>query len=227
MTWKFKESFLILVLVVVMLAAGGCGGGGGGSDSGGPVKPENIEGDAILDIRIVDGGSNKTPPAPPAGYALLDIDLNGGNTGGNYIWLYYKVGKADGSEGDPISKIYTVDEFDGEKDTQGGTQLPVNLNNGDIVKSHEPLWLYYIKSDWPVVRCIAVYQRNGTSKVVKYGPPEAAGQYDIVWVEELLPDDLKSPYDDIPPDAQDLNEGQSNPFILLMSDYIYIGYGID
>ncbi len=227
MSHKYNMFFLIPVLLVVMLAAGGCGGGGGGSDSGGPVKPENIEGDAILDIQLVDSGHNSTAPAPPEGYTLLDIDLNGRNTGGNYIWLYYKVGKADGSEGDPISRIYTVDEYDGETDTLGGTKLPVNLNEDNLKdEGNKPLWLYYIKSDWPVVRSIVVYQRQGDWNVVKYGPPEAEGQYDIVWVQELVPDNFKSPYDDIHPDAQDLNEGQSN-FIFLMSDYLYIGYGVD
>ncbi len=221
MSHKNTVFFLIPVLVVVMLAAGGCGGGGG-SDSGVPVKPVNIEGDAILDIQLVDSGHNSTAPAAPEGYTLLDIDLNGRNTGGNYIWLYYKVGKADGSEGDPISRIYTVDEYDGETDTLGGTKLPVNLNEDDFTdEGNKPLWLYYLKSDWPVVRSIVAYQRQGDWNAVEYGPPEAEGLYDIVWVQELVPDDLKSPYDDIHPDAQDLNEGQ------FMSDYLYIGYGVD
>ena len=161
-----------------------------------------------------------TPPDPPAGYTLLDIDLNEG-TGGNYIWLYYKVGKADGSEEEPISKIYTVDEYDGET-PHGGTKLPVNLNeNAYGGSTHEPLWLYYLKSNWPVAPCVVV--DNKTKGVRKYGPSEAEGKYQIIWVEELLPDNWKTPYPDLPSNAQDLNEGESLP-PLFISDYIYIGY---
>jgi len=208
-----KQLFLALVIGLLQI---GCGGA---NDDGSTPRPDVITGNAILDLQVVDGGYNGTAPAPPpgSGLTLLDIDLNGGS-GGHYIWLYYKVGKADGSEGEPISKIYTVDEYDGET-PQGGTKLPVNLNEGGP-SSHEPLWLYYVKSSWPVARCVVV--DNRTKGIRVYAPPEAEGKYQVVWVEELLPDKYGSPYNDLPINAQDLNEGESSLFY--MSDYIYIGY---
>ncbi|MGC9324177.1 MAG: hypothetical protein ACP5G0_05430 [Desulfomonilia bacterium] len=210
---------MALSFCLLQISCGGDSGGGNEDES----PPPDITGDAILDLYLVDGGHTSTPPAPLAGYTLLDIDLNEG-TGGNYIWLYYKMGEADGSEGVPVSKIYTVDEYDGET-SQGGTKLPVNLNENEYTTGgHEPLWLYYTRSSWPVARCIVVY--NATNGVKKYGPPEAEGKYEIVWVEELSPDEWKTPYADIPPDAQDLNEGESIP-LYFISDYIYIGYGKD
>ena len=143
-------------LVILMLCVGCSGGGSDDGDVGAnEVAPDTIAGDAILDLYVVDGGHDGTPPDPSAGYTLLDIDLNEG-TGGNYIWLYYKMGKADGSEGEPVSRIYTVDEYDGET-PQGGTKLPVNLNHCDnVTGGHEPLWLYYMRSSWPVARCRAI-----------------------------------------------------------------------
>jgi hypothetical protein len=50
---------------------------------------------------------------------LLPIDLNDG-TGGHYIWLYYRMGRADGLEGTPIGEVYTVNEVDGETPLKGG-----------------------------------------------------------------------------------------------------------
>jgi hypothetical protein len=55
-----------------------------------------------------------------------------------------------------------------------------------------------------------------------YAPPEAEGKYQVVWVEELKPDNLKTPYSEFPPNVQDLNEGESSLFYV--SDYIYMGY---
>jgi len=40
---------------------------------------------------------------------------------------------------------------------------------------------------------------NRTKGKRAYGPPEAEGKYQVVWVEELLPDTLKAPYPDLPP----------------------------
>ena len=178
----------------------------------------------MLEIQLVDGGGNSTPPAPPAGFRLLDIDLNEGS-GGSYVWLYYRTGKADGSEGQPVSRIYTVDEHDGEA-PQGGVKLPVDLNAGSHIVGGVPLWLYVVQAERPVARCIVVDNRgigsNSTGKRV-YAPPEAAGKYQIEWVRELNPDNLSQPFADLPFDAQDLNEGESFlPFFV--SDYIYIGY---
>jgi hypothetical protein len=211
--------FLILFILTLFTCCGG-GGGGGGSDN---TAPEEITGDAILDIQLVDGGhpwlSDGTPPEPPAGYALLDYDLNEGS-GGNYIWLYYKVGKADGSEGDPLSSIYTVCERDNE-DAHGGTQLPVNLSNNSQSPNEPVLWLYCTRAKWPVVRCIVVY--NYQEDVIKYAPPEAEGKYKIVWVQDQTSDHMGFTNDTLglTADAQDLNEHE------LCEDYIFLGYGVD
>jgi len=224
--------FSLLACAFMLTTCGGDGDGGGTSPT---PPPDNITGNAILDIQVVDGGpvgGGGVPPPAPAGYTLLNVDLNNG-TGGNYIWLYYKVGKADGSEGQPISKIYTVDEDPtdglcggGVETPQEGTKLSVNLNQGSP-KGRAPLWLYYMKSDWPVARCIVVDAReaDGSNHVRMYAPPEAAGQYQVVWVEALKPGSCKSPYtsEGIPANAQDLNEGEA-PFPFVLSDYIYIGY---
>jgi hypothetical protein len=196
------------------LLQGGCGGGGGGD----VTPPAALTGDAVLEIQLVDGGRNSTAPAAPAGFRLMDIDLNEGS-GGNYIWLYYRTGKADGSDGQPVGRIYTVDEHDQET-PQGGEKLPVNLNEGSPFVGGVPLWLYVVKADRPVARCIVVDNRTKGKRV--YGPPEAAGKYQIEWVQELLPDSLSPPYPDLPDHAQDLNEGESSIFYL--TDYIYIGY---
>lgn len=198
------------------LLQGGCGGGGA---EDGLTPPADLTGDAVLEIQLVDGGRDSTPPAPPVGFRLMNIDLNEGS-GGNYIWLYYRTGKADGSEGQPVGRIYTVDEHDQET-PQGGVKLPVNLNEGSSFVGGLPLWLYVVKADRPVARCVVVDNRTKGTRV--YGPPEAAGKYQIEWVQELLPDSLNPPYPDLPANAQDLNEGESIPFVFL-SDYIYIGY---
>ena len=122
----FLLSNLFILAFVFCLIQFGCGGGGG-TASPRPLLPPTSRAMRCLELQVVDGGpveGGGTPPAPPAGYTLLDIDLNEG-TGGNYIWLYYKVGKADGSEGEPVSKIYTVDEYDGETSQGGCARLPV------------------------------------------------------------------------------------------------------
>lgn len=196
------------------LLQGGCGGGGDDV-----TPPADLTGEAILEIRLVDGGRNDLPPAPPAGFRLMNIDLNEGS-GGNYVWLYYRTGKADGTEGQPVSRIYTVDEHDNET-PQGGVKMPVDLNAGSPVVGGLPLWLYVVKSNGPVARCVVVDNRTKGKRV--YGPPEAAGKYQIEWVQELLPDQWNPPYSDLPRDAQDLNEGESIPFFFI-SDYVYIGY---
>ncbi len=206
--------------ILVSVLQGGCGGGGG--DGNDVMPPPDLTGDAVLEIQLVDGGRTSTPPPPPAGFRLLNIDLNEGS-GGNYIWLYYRTGKADGSEGQPISRIYTVDEHDGET-AQDGVKLPVDLNAGSRFVGGVPLWLYVVKADRPVARCIVVDNRSsGSTGKRVYAPPEAAGKYPIEWVRELKPDSLSQPFDDLPFDAQDLNEDESFlPFFV--SDYIYIGY---
>jgi hypothetical protein len=203
-------SLFLLSLFILVLAAG-CRSGG--DDDSNP-KPEDIEGAAVLGIYLADSGYTAVPPTPEEGYSLVNMDLNG-DTGGHYIWLYYRVGAADGSEGMPLSSIYTVMPGQGET-SHGGTMLDVNLNAGAAMNEVgcEELYLWYKRSDWPVVRCIVVY--NLSSGVTLYAPPEGEDMYnsgaiDIVWVHEQSADD-----------RQDLNEGEG-----FYSDYTYIGYGVD
>jgi len=180
---------------------------------------------AVLDVYLRDGGAplfgGSEPPSPNPGYEVLPIDLNGG-TGGDYIWLYYRLGRADGLDGTPLGEIYTVDEYGRESPYKGGTKLPVNLNEGGN-GGHDPLWLYKVKATDTIARCVVV--ANDSRGVTMYGPLQAEGQYDVVWVEEIIPNSLKAlpPY---PPDAQDLNEGESNLFYPL-TDFIYIGFCAD
>jgi len=190
---------------------------------------ENHKGRAVVDVYIQDGGGDSTPPAPLTGYAHLPIDLNE-STGGNYIWLYYKTANAFGGSGVPLRDIYTVDVYDGETPQRGGLNAgypgSVNLNAGTPFV-HSPLWLYKVQGIGPVIRCVVV--ANEDSGQTEYGPPEAEGLYDIVWVEELIPDSHTTPYGSYPPYAQDLNEGESGGLfpLIYISDYIYIGYCID
>jgi hypothetical protein len=194
---------------------------------------KNHKGQAIVDVYVQDGGglgSGGVPPAALPGYELLHIDLNE-STGGHYIWLYYKVGDAFGDEGVPLREIYTVDEYEEETPYKGGLNAghlgPVNLNAGGVVE-HDPLWLYKVlEGTGPVIRCIVV--ANETIGQTVYGPAAAEGQYDVVWVEELIPDNLHPPSGPYPDNAQDLNEGESFIFppVFEISDYIYIGYCVD
>ena len=204
----------------------GCDGSSGGGDDSDSDSSYDTTGTAIIGLSLIDGGdalSGETPPPEPEGYTLLPIDLNEG-TGGHYVWLYYKLGPADGSQGNPIGKIYTVNEYDGETPINNADiKLPVNLNGEGSTKL---LWLYQSTSTGPVVRCIVV--ANETKRKIAYGPPEAAGKYNVIWVEEIDPDEWKTPSDyPQPPDAQDLNEHQSVVFPPILSDWIFIGYCVD
>lgn len=217
---QFTVLFRFILMLSIFAVFLGCGGGGSSSDDNGGSE-EIPSGEAILDIQLIDGGplgSGGTPPAAPAGYTLLNIDLNDG-TIGNYIWLYYKVGKADGSEGEPLSAIYTVNVTDNET-PHGGTQLPVNLNNDDLSPNEPTLWLYATKAKSPVVRCIVVY--NYTENIIKYGPPEAEGKYKIIWVQDQTTDHIGYTNEDLglTVDAQDLNEHE-------LGSFVFIGYGVD
>jgi len=219
--------FLIIIFYGVLIMSIGCGSNGdtGSSDGGDEDGSVDLTGDAIIGLTVIDGGYEGTPSEAPEGYTLLPIDLNAG-TGGHYIWLYYKMGSADGSQGTPIGDIYTVAEYDGEEPIiEDDIRLPVSLNGDD---TNHPLWLYYSESSGSVVRGIVV--SNESEGLTFYGPPEAEGKYDVVWVEELIPDEWKTPSEfPQPPDAQDLNEKQSFLFppIFLMSDWIFLGYCVD
>jgi hypothetical protein len=178
-------------------------------------------GSAIIGLAVTDTGLSSTPFAPP-GFMALDIDLNGGTLlPGYYVWLSYRLGRADGLEGTPVGMIYTVHESDGEKPLSASDiRVDVNLNGGSAVANS--LWLYYRPSTGSqVVRCVVVANESDSETV--YGPSIARMAYSdsITWVEELNPDSSKTPSEyPQPPDAQDLNEGQGG-------DWIFLGYAVD
>jgi hypothetical protein len=221
----FRKRRLVAALSIIVIQFFIVSCGDGGDDSVPDSSSDNNTGVAIIGLTVIDGGdalSGGTPPPEPEGYTLLPIDLNEG-TGGHYVWLYYKMGLADGSQGDPIGEIYTVAEYDGETPiSEDDTKLSVNLNGEG---NANPLWLYRSTSTGAVIRCIVV--ANETEGKTVYGPPEAAGKYNVIWVEELDPDSWKTPsgYPQ-PSDAQDLNEADS-PIFPRWADWIFIGYCVD
>ncbi len=212
----FSANLFLCFMVAIVFSCGG-GGGGGGDD---PVVPDR-SGDAVIGLTIADGGFSSTPPAVPQGYTLLPIDINAGYSLGPlaYVWLYYKMGPADGSQGAPLAEIYTVNQNDGETPLDpNDVQVPVSVDGNNRTS---PIWLYYrtATENDPVVRCVVV--ANQSKGITAYGPPEAEGRYRVVWVEELDPDSWKTPEEyPQPADAQDLNEGQ-------LGDWIFIGYCTD
>ncbi len=227
------RSFLILLLVLSLSTgffAFGCGGGD--DDERPPLPQPNLAGTAVLDLKLLISNNGAPPADAFPGYTPISMDLNEG-TGGDYVWLYYKLGMADGSEGVPISEIYTVDETDGENvKSENDTQLSINLNSNSALNG-DKIYLAFRNSDWPVVRGIAVanYDNYDDTTVIKYAPPSVENEYPVVWVQEQLKGDLSSsppgPWGAAP---QDLNEGTSwlATFPLIyVTDYIYIGYCVD
>ena len=232
--------FLWLIAFVALLAAG-CSGGGDGpefwnneqDDPSDPIPPPNTAGEAILDIQLVVhpvplGGASPDPNAIP-GFTLLGADLNEGS-GGDYVWLYYKTGKADGSEGRPLGEIYTVDATDGEtlKDVED-TLIPGNLNSGTPVEGNR-IHLACRHTSWPVVRGIVFANVDDTGDTVSIvdAPPGIASRYPVIWATERIRGNWAvGPEGPWPNDAQDLNEGTSWLFPPILSDYNYIGYCVD
>jgi hypothetical protein len=216
----------------VVLAVGGCGGGG---RSAPPARPASLTGSAVLDLTLVTApivlNEPQVPPDVP-GFTVLDVDLNE-STGGDYVWLYGRIGPADGSAGTPLGELYTVDATAGEKLRSGqDTELPVNLNSSTPVVGHE-IHLAFRHSSWPVVRCVAVADVNDQydTQIIRYLPPEAEGSYPVVWVQERISKDLHTvPAGPWGSDPQDLNEGTSliiPPLVFDITDYIYVGYCLD
>ncbi|MBN1441947.1 MAG: hypothetical protein JXA90_04515 [Planctomycetes bacterium] len=222
------ETLLLSLVVGLGLLVHGCDG-----DDGPSLPPPNLAGTAILDLKLLEAPADLLNlTAPPAdaypGYTPVYMDLNEG-TGGNYVWLYYKLGPADGSEGTPLGEIYTVDETDGEKPkSKDDTVLPNNLNSGSVVEGNR-IFLAFKSSDWPVVRGIAVanIDSSDNSTMIQYAPPNVEGKYPVVWVQERKNDgwstSMPGPWE---PSPQDLNEGTSFA-LFYVTDYNYIGYCVD
>jgi hypothetical protein len=155
--------------------------------------------DCLVDLQVHITGN----PAPelPGGYKLLPQDLNDG-AGGAFIWIYYKLGPDDGTEGDPITGIYTVDTSNGESNPPGGTMIGVDLNydvGGDFI------YLGYFRGTGDAVRSIATH--NPSDGDYNYSQGGASSYY--YWVTHQGSATL-----------QDLNEGAGG-------DFIYVGYSYD
>jgi len=230
-TTSVTPTFLTCLLGIVMLA---CGGSDEDGDGGTGIMPApNLTGDAILDVRLLTapvsiGGSNTPPPDAFPGYTPMAMDLNEG-TGGDYVWLYYKIGRADGADGRPLDEIYTVDVTDGEDlKSAEDTRIWVNLNSGTPVTGHE-IYLACSRSDWPVVRGIVVANVDDVDTVtMEDAPPGISNRYPVIWVKERISGGMSaSPPGPWSTDGQDLNEGTSWLVPPIISDYSYIGYCVD
>jgi len=203
----------------LLLLAGSCGLGGG-------MPSPSTQGMAVLELRVW----TETYPGEPQpgdawpGWSAIPNDLNGG-TYGPAIHLYYRMGKADGSEGIPLGELYTVDETEGEALKAGDdVWIEGNLNAGASGGGHV-IYLACRHGDWPVVRGIAVANVDPDDDTVSiaYAPPEVEGQYPVIWLKERR-DTAWRPCKDGPwtCDAQDLNEGMG-----YWTDWVFIGYCVD
>jgi hypothetical protein len=164
-------------------------------------------GTALTGLRVeYTSGSN--PPVIVDGHRRLPVDLNQGS-GGGFIWVYYKLGADDGSDGTPIGHIYTVDTSNGESNTPGG---PCAVDYAgycrDLNQSvgGDYIYLHYLLDASNPIRAIVV-KADG---VYHWAPAEAANQYnpdlDVEWCTHM----------GNPLVLQDLNEGAGGA-------YIYIG----
>jgi len=193
-----------------------------------PPRPQDLSGQAVIGLTMLSqhwSVGNGVPPALP-GYTGIPQDLNA-STGGDYVWLYYTMGNADGSQGDLVSEIYTVDVTEGEGlKSADDTRFTVNTNNNSINTGNE-IYIAFGRSDWPVVRGIAVaVLSNGGNAYYRYFPAGIEQRYPVVWVRERKDNDpYGQPDGPWGTDAQDLNEGTST--FLYVTDYIYLGYLVD
>jgi hypothetical protein len=136
------------------------------------------------------------------GYELLNINLNAGTgSDSDDIFIYYKLGPDDGSEGQCITEIYTVDTSNGEGNPGGGTLINLDLNQG----AHgDYIYLgYFRQAGARPVRGIAVKDDHGTAY------SQGGSGYDYLWVTHQGTALM-----------QDLNEGSGG-------DYVYVGYSYD
>ncbi len=163
-------------------------------------------------LGVTTGNSGNPPPTLAGGYTLLPIDLNRG-AGGDFIWIYYKLGLDDGStEGlVPVNRVYTVDTSDGEHDPYGGTLASVDLNKG---AGGDFIYLYFTRGFGNPARCVVVWNAGEDNDEHNYywGPVTPVDNLvtydpsDVVWARQHGTTSL-----------QDLNEGSGG-------DFIYVGY---
>jgi hypothetical protein len=129
----------------------------------------------------------------------LNINLNAGTrSDSSDIFIYYKLGPDDGSDGQCITGIYTVDTSNGETDPAGGTRIDLDLNQG---AGGDFIFLGYFKqAGAKPIRGIAVKDDHSTANT------EGGSGYDYLWVTHQGSALM-----------QDLNEGSGG-------DYVYVGY---
>jgi hypothetical protein len=163
-------------------------------------------GTALVGLRV-EYTSGGNPPVIVDGHRRLPVDLNEGS-GGGYVWVYYRLGADDGSDGTPIGRIYTVDTSNGESNTPGGP-CAVNLSGTciDLNKSvgGDFIYLHYLTDASNPIRAIVV--KSGST--YHWGPAEAANLYDpnvdVEWCTHM----------GNPLVLQDLNEGAGGEFIYI------------
>jgi len=206
---------LALGLLVLL---GGCGFGTG-------MPPPNVEGMAVLELRVwTETYPGEMPGDAWSGWSAMPSDLNGG-TEGPAIRLYYRMGRANGADGTPLAELYTVDETEGEAlKARDDTWIDGDLNAGTSTGGHV-IYLACRQDRWPVVRGIVVanVDPDDYTAQIAYAPPEVEGQYPVIWLKERR-DTAWSPCPEGPwtCDAQDLNEGAG-----WWTDWVYIGYCVD
>ncbi len=158
-----------------------------------------------LDVQNTYGSSNPAPELSN-GYKLLNRDLNIG-AGGDFIWIYYKLGPDDGSEGEPITGIYTVNTNNGETNPTGGTLIPVDLNDG---AGGDYIYLgYFTGTDDPIIRSIAINNRAEKTSTGDFVYSEGGESSYYFWVTQQTTVKM-----------QDLNESAGGHFV-------YLGYSHD
>jgi hypothetical protein len=132
------------------------------------------------------------------GYKLLGMSLNVGVAAeSSGLWLYYKLGPDDGSDGQCLTGLYTVNTSRGETDPEGGTRINVDLNQN--AGGGDTLYLGYVRQPGAEpLRAIALRDTDATV----YSDGGAASSY--LWV---APAGSSVP--------QDLNEGAGGDFVFM------------
>jgi hypothetical protein len=186
--------------------AGGQAGAAPVSQAGADAGPVKVN-DCLVGLRVERATTSAVPQALD-GYQLLNQDLNAGavRTSGvrDYIYVYYKLGPDDGSQGACITRIYTIDTSNGEANIPGGTRIEVDLNatvGGDYI------YLGFLQeAGAEPVRSIATFDREAAKYSFSAGGGE---QFAYSWAPRQ---GMITP--------QDLNEGA-------VGDYVIIGYTYD